>query len=187
MERTSLSNRGFHSSSCTFLHNHAAANPSRNCRSKHPTGPVVVHPRPGSGLGFRSTLVSPARKLAPTQPSLFSHFPRETVPAQASTCFLTQTPRLFPLASNARVGFPRRYRELCFLCINRPYPSQGMRRGKMVSVSGKVGPRTTPPLGCTRYRDNLLQDQALSLDDNSLSANLGPFREVFLGDLALIE
>ncbi len=43
----------------------------------------------------------------------------------------------------------------------------------MVSVSGKVGPRTTPPLGSTRYRDNLLQDQALSLDDNSLSANLG--------------
>jgi len=43
----------------------------------------------------------------------------------------------------------------------------------MVSVSGKVGPRTTPPLGCSRYRDNLLQDQALSLDDNSLSANLG--------------
>ena len=43
----------------------------------------------------------------------------------------------------------------------------------MVSVSGQVGPRTTPPLGCTRYRDNLLQDEALSLDDNSLLANLG--------------
>ncbi len=38
------------------------------------------------------------------------------------------------------------------------------------------GPRTTPPLGCNRYGDNLLQDQALPLDDNSLSAcmkNLG--------------
>jgi len=43
----------------------------------------------------------------------------------------------------------------------------------MVSVSGKVGPRTTPPLGCARYLDNLLQDQALSLDDNSLSTNSG--------------
>ena len=35
------------------------------------------------------------------------------------------------------------------------------------------GPRTTPPLGCTRYRDNLSQDQARSLDDNFLSANQG--------------
>jgi len=43
----------------------------------------------------------------------------------------------------------------------------------MVSVSGKVGPRTTPPIGCTRYHDNFLQDQALWLDKNSLSANLG--------------
>jgi len=66
--------------------------------------------------------------------------------------------------------------KVCFLYINLlnlPYPSWGIRTGTMVSVSGKVGPRTTPPLGCTRYRDNLLQDEALSLDDNSLLANLG--------------
>jgi len=37
------------------------------------------------------------------------------------------------------------------------------------------GPRTTPPLGCTCYRDNLLQDQALSFDDNSLLAIWGEF------------
>src|SRR4030043_1182067 len=48
-------------------------------------------------LGFRfvSPLVSPARKLAPHPPSLFSPFSRETVPAQSSTDFLTHTLRLW--------------------------------------------------------------------------------------------
>jgi len=55
-----------------------------------------------------------------------------------------------------------------------------------VSVSGKVGPRTAPPLGCTRYRDNLLQDQALSLDDNSLSAISGHQTEVFITGLEIL-
>ncbi len=66
--------------------------------------------------------------------------------------------------------------KVCFLYINLlnlPYPSWGIRRGTMVSVSGQVGPRTTPLLGCTLYGDNLLQDQALLRDDNSASADLG--------------
>jgi hypothetical protein len=48
----------------------------------------------GSGMGFVSPLVSPARKLAPHPPSLFSPFSRETVPAQSSTGFLTHALRL---------------------------------------------------------------------------------------------
>src|SRR4030043_2139551 len=47
------------------------------------------------GYGFVSPLVSPARKLAPHPPSLFSPFSRETVPAQSSTDFLTHTLRLW--------------------------------------------------------------------------------------------
>jgi hypothetical protein len=39
-----------------------------------------------------------------TQPSLFSHFSRETVPAQASTDFLIQHPRLFPRGLSLRYG-----------------------------------------------------------------------------------
>jgi hypothetical protein len=46
-------------------------------------------------MGFVSPLVSPARKLAPHPPSLFSPFSRETVPAQSSTDFLTHTLRLY--------------------------------------------------------------------------------------------
>src|SRR4030042_1955564 len=45
--------------------------------------------------GFVSPLVSPARKLAPHPPSLFSPSSRETVPAQSSTDFLTHTLRLY--------------------------------------------------------------------------------------------
>ncbi len=115
-------------------------------KHNHLTCSVVVHPRPGSGLGFRSPLVSPASKLAPTQPSLFSRLARETVPAQASTGFLTPAPRLSPMASSARVGVPRRYRKLCFLYINHPCPSSGIRRAVIVCVLSKVGPRTTPPI-----------------------------------------
>ncbi|MEW5902158.1 MAG: hypothetical protein AB1715_11905, partial [Acidobacteriota bacterium] len=37
------------------------------------------------------------QQLTPTHPSLFSPFGRETVPAQSSTGFLAQHPRLFPL------------------------------------------------------------------------------------------
>ena len=64
----------------------------------------VGSPRQGSGLGFVSPLVSPARKLAPTHPSLFSPFGRETVPAQSSTGILTQHPRLFPRGLRAATG-----------------------------------------------------------------------------------
>ena len=49
--------------------------------------------RKGLGMGFVSPLVSPARKLAPHPPSLFSPFSRETMPAQSSTDFLTHTLR----------------------------------------------------------------------------------------------
>ncbi len=63
-------------------------------RYNHPTVPVVVHPPPGSELGFRS-------------PDL----------------------RLFPVASNARVGVARRYRKLCFLYINLPTPLRERRPG----------------------------------------------------------
>src|SRR4030042_4290162 len=45
-------------------------------------------------MGFVSPLVSPARKLAPHPPSLFSPYSRETMPAQSSTDFLTHTLRL---------------------------------------------------------------------------------------------
>jgi len=77
---------------------------------------------------------------------------RETVPAQASTGFLTQTPRLFPLASNAPVSVPRRYRKLCFLYINHPLmiilyrqiwasrPSvASFAKGEFASGSKKIG------------------------------------------------
>ena len=61
------------------------ASPSRTLSSDQEGHP----PRnPGAWL-------SPTLKLAPTQPSLFSRFVRETVPAQASTGFLAQAPRLF--------------------------------------------------------------------------------------------
>ena len=50
--------------------------------------------RKAQGMGFVSPLVSPARKLTPHPPSLFSPFSRETVPAQSSTDFLTHTLRL---------------------------------------------------------------------------------------------
>ena len=46
-------------------------------------------------MGFVSPLVSPARKLAPHPPSLFSPSSRETKPAQSSTDFLTHTLRLY--------------------------------------------------------------------------------------------
>jgi hypothetical protein len=48
-------------------------------------------------MGFVSPLVSPARKLTPHPPSLFSPFSRETVPAQSSTDFLTHTLRLYQI------------------------------------------------------------------------------------------
>ena len=37
--------------------------------------------------------------------------------------------------------------KLYFLCINLPSPSKVIKRGSLVSVSGEVGPRTTPPIG----------------------------------------
>src|SRR5512136_1330217 len=62
-----------------------------------PREPVPSVPPPSRlGFGFVSPLVSPARKLASTHPSLFSPFGRETMPAQSSTGFLAQHPRLFP-------------------------------------------------------------------------------------------
>jgi len=74
--------------------------------------------------------------------SLFSCLARETMPDQASTGFLTQTPRLFPIASNGRVSVSRPYRKFVF-DIDLTYPSQGLRRGTMVSVPGRVG--VSPP------------------------------------------
>src|SRR5512136_763339 len=70
-----------------------------------PREPVPSVPPPSRlGFGFVSPLVSPARKLASTHPSLFSPFGRETVPAQSSTGFLAQHPRLFP--QRLQVGIP---------------------------------------------------------------------------------
>gem|GEM_PF-4301762 len=54
-------------------------------------------------FGFVRPLVSPTRKLASTHPSLFSLFGRETVPAQSSTGFLAQYPRLFPRGLQAGI------------------------------------------------------------------------------------
>jgi hypothetical protein len=89
---------------------------------------VVVHPRQGSVLGFVSPLVSPARKLAPTQPSLFSRFAQETVSAQASTGFLTQAPRLFP---------PDEERSILFIIIQED--------GRLKRLDRRGLPRTTSP------------------------------------------
>jgi hypothetical protein len=46
------------------------------------------------GHGIVSPFVSPARKLTPTPPSLFSPLGRETLPAQSSTDFLIHARRL---------------------------------------------------------------------------------------------
>jgi hypothetical protein len=66
------------------------------------------------GMGFVSPLVSPARKLAPHPPSLFSPFSLETVPAQSSTDFLTHTLRLICWVGDRKKGFCSRH-DLIFL------------------------------------------------------------------------
>jgi hypothetical protein len=69
-----------------------------------PFADFVLRPKGPSPLEPPLLCLRKSANSLRTRPSLFSPFSRETVPAQASTDFLIQHPRLFPRGSPLRYG-----------------------------------------------------------------------------------